>query len=131
VVLVLSGVALFGFQGTAGWRRDSLGLQIDLTDPINASGRSAPPGKELKFEVEQWAPFATMNSIFDQDQSVNAGYAVDAFRVTFFTRDTFTRLFGTLEADLAVRDTDAFIFSVGYHLTLVGTIVEVTVDIIQ
>jgi hypothetical protein len=26
---------------------------------------------------------------------------------------------------LAVRDTDAFIFRVGYHLTLIGTIVEV------
>jgi len=125
--VVLSGVALFTFQGqsTADWRRDSLRLEIDLTGPIQASGRSAPAGRELKFEVEQWAPFATMNSIFDQDQSVNAGFAADAFRPIFTTRDTFTQIFDTLEVDLAVRDTDAFIFRVGYHLTLVGTIVEV------
>jgi hypothetical protein len=125
--LVLSGVAVFTFQGqsAADWRRDSLRLAIDLKGPIQASGRSAPPGRELKFEVEQWAPFATMNSIFDQNESVNGGYAVDAFRPIFTTRDTFPQIFDTLEVDLAVRDTDAFIFRVGYHLTLVGTIVDV------
>jgi hypothetical protein len=66
-----------------------------------------------------------MNSIFEQNESVNAGYAVDAFRPIFTTRDTFPQIFDTLEVDLAVRDNDAFIFRVGYHLTLVGTIVEV------
>jgi hypothetical protein len=66
-----------------------------------------------------------MNSIFDQDQSVNAGYAVDAYRPIFTTRDTFTQIFSSLEVDLAVRDTDAFIFRVGYHLTLTGRVVEV------
>ncbi len=125
--LVLSGVALFTFQGVSpdDWRRDSLRLEIDLTGPIQASGRSAPPGRELKFQVEQWAPFAIMNSIFDQNQSVNAGYAADAFRPIFTTRDNVTQLFDTLEVDLAVRDNDAFILRVGYHLTLVGKIVEV------
>jgi hypothetical protein len=125
--LLVSGVALFTWQGlsTDDWRRDSLRIEIDLTGPIQASGRSAPPGRELKFEVEQWAPYSTMNSIFNQGQSINAGYAVDAFRPIFATRDTFTQIFDTLEVDLAVRDSDGFIFRIGYHLTLVGTIVDV------
>lgn len=125
--MVLSGVAFFTFQGVTpdDWRRDSLRIEIDLTGPIQASGRSAPPGRELKFEVEQWASYSTMNSIFNAGQSINAGYAVDAFRPIFTSRDTFTRIFDTLEVDLAVRDSDGFIFRVGYHLTLVGTIVDV------
>jgi hypothetical protein len=126
-LLTLSGVALFTFQGLTNtdWRRDSLRLHINLTGAIQATGRSAAPGRELKFQVEQCAPFATLSSIFDQAQSVNAGYAVDAFRPTFITRDTFAQIFDTLEVDLAVRDNDAFILRVGYQITLVGRIVEV------
>jgi hypothetical protein len=75
--------------------------------------------------VEQWAPYSTINSIYDEHESVDAGYAVDAFRPIFTTRGVFNRIFDSLEVDLAVRDTDAFIYRVGYYLTLVGTIVEV------
>ena len=125
--LVLSGVAFFTFQGTstADWRRDSLRMRIDLTGPIQFTGRSASQGRELKFKVEQWAPYSTINSMYNEHQSVDAGYAADAFRPIFITRGASTPLFDTLEVDLAVRDTDAFIYRIGYHLTLVGTIVEV------
>jgi beta-lactam-binding protein with PASTA domain len=47
----------------------------------------------------------------------------------FTARDTFNQIFNTLEVDLAVRDSDGFIFRIGYNLTLVGTIVEVGVRV--
>ncbi len=127
--LIHSGVALFTFQGQSRdvWRRDSLRLEIDLSGPFVATGRSASPGRELKFEVEQTASFATMNSIFDRNEALDAGFAVDAFRPIFTTRDNFPQIFDSLEVDLAVRDTDAFIFRIGYHLTLVGRVVEVAI----
>ncbi|MBN9133996.1 MAG: hypothetical protein J0H48_11640 [Nitrosospira multiformis] len=124
--LVLSGIAFFTFQGTStgDWRRDSLRMAIDLKPAMQFTGRSAAPGKELRFQVEQWAPYSALNSIFDANQSVNAGFAADSFRMIFATRGAFSQIFESFEVDLAVRDSDAFIFRVGYHLTLIGTIVE-------
>jgi hypothetical protein len=76
--------------------------------------------------VEQWAPFATINSIYDAATAVDAGFAVDGFRPIIATSNNgIPNVFQSLEVDLAVRDRDAFIFRVGYQLTLVGRIVEV------
>ena len=68
---------------------------------------------------------AVINTKYDKAQSVEAGYPVDAFRPIFTSRDTFTHIFDTFEVDLAVRDNDAFIFRVGYQITLLGKIVAV------
>jgi len=41
-----------------------------------------PPGNDssyyANFQVEQWAPFSTLSSVFNANQSVNSGFAVDA-----------------------------------------------------
>jgi hypothetical protein len=71
-----------------------------------------------------------VSSIFNQDQSVNSGFAVDVFRPhPFFTAtDIFTNtprnnLFAGIQVDAAVRDSDAYLYRLGYRITLVGKIV--------
>jgi hypothetical protein len=63
--------------------------------------------------------------MYDEHQSMDVGYAVDSLRPTFTTRGVFNRIFGTLEVDLAVRDTDTFIFRAGYYLILADAIIKV------
>ena len=49
---------------------------------------------------EQWAPVAGLNAIFNANQSINAGYAVDTFRLDVLDEPKADVV---LEADLAVR----------------------------
>ena len=101
-LMILSGVAFCNFQGTsnADWRRDSFRLAIDLTGPIQFTGRSAQVGRELRFQVEQFTPYSTINAVYDAQQSVDAGYAVDSYRPIFTTRGAFTEIFDTLSSRL-------------------------------
>ena len=84
----------------------------------------------IEFSVEEWAPFASLSSIYNQDQSDNSGFAVDLWRPTPFTsgpdvvtNQTVSNLFSGIDVDVAVRDTDAWIYRVSYHITLLGKIV--------
>ena len=109
--------------------------------PLNwAIGRYAipkPPGSVgreylIRFSVEGWAPAASLGSIFNQGQSIDSGFAVDAWRPNHFGSGTevlFNRLVGNLfsgiNVDLAVRDTDAWLYRLSYNITLLGRIVFV------
>jgi hypothetical protein len=104
-LIVLSGVVLTNLKGEAEWRRDT--LIIGPKVPI-------PAGKMLV--IEQGAPFVTINAIWNKDQSVNSGFAVDAFRITS------NKAYGyvSIEISFAVRDVDAWLYRVGYSVTLLG-----------
>ena len=139
--LLLSGVVLIDMKGvtTSQWRRETVHIMPDLNGPILQAaaryGIPLPPGTSgsnylSNFQVEQHAPFSTVSSIFNQDHSVNSGFAVDVFRPhPFFTAtDIFTnsardKLFSGIEVDAAVRDSDAYLYRLGYRITLVGKIV--------
>lgn len=124
-MIIRSGVARVGLDGTTSddWLREELRLYLDLR---NAIRRIQPrqPGEGLSWamRVEQWAPIAGLNAIFDAATSINAGYAVDTFGLA--VQDSPTT-FVRLNADLAVRDSDARIIRVGYHVTLVGRLEEI------
>lgn len=144
-LLVLSGVAIVNLKGkTSGdWLQDQVHILPDVRGPIDyAFGRwdiPQPQGTEglnynVAFQLEQWSAFAGLNSVFDQDQSVNAGFAVDACRLASFikgTTDVSGQLIGGIFAgivvDVAVRDSDAWLFRVGYNITLEGRIVFTSV----
>ena len=91
-----------------------------------------PSGKEdsdyyVSFQVEQWAPFAGLSSIFDQDQSVNAGFSVNSWRHSSFSTgtdafsgQTVNNIFNGIDVDVAVRDSDAWLLRLGYNITLLG-----------
>jgi hypothetical protein len=79
--------------------------------------------------VQQWAPFASISSIFNQNQSINSGFAVDVWRpqpfgsgTDAFSNQQVGNLFSGVQVDVAVRDTDAFLHRVGYNFTLLGKI---------
>ena len=139
--LVLSGVVLIDMKGTstAQWRRETLLIAPDLRAPIRFAaqqfGVQLPPGLNesayySNFLVEQWAPFASLSSVFNANVSNNSGFAVDVWRPNPFfaaedlaTNAQVSNLFSGIQADIAVRDSDAYIYRVGYQITLIGNIV--------
>jgi hypothetical protein len=146
-LLVLTGVAVVDLKGVSGseWRRETVWLRPDLQGPlkhaITRHGIPTPPGVDgynfnTWFQVEQWAPFAALSSVFNQDESVNSGFAVDTWRpnpfdtkVDAFSSATLSNLFTGIRVDLAVRDSDAWIHRVSYSITLLGKIVFSPVQI--
>jgi hypothetical protein len=111
-----------GFRGTStqAWRRDQVSVELDLAPSINRLRPLSPgPNSYWAFRMDQWAPVASLNSVYDAGASNNAGYAVDAFAVRQPAPDTSV----TLELLLAVRDVDAFIFRIGFHVSLTGRLV--------
>jgi len=110
----LTGVAILLFKGTGGeWHREDLSLFVKLP-PIIPEGKS--------FKVEQFAPFVTLNSISNQQQAVNAGWAVDTFdsSAALVLREQPAV---PIRATLAVRDIDGFVLRVGYSISVVGAFV--------
>jgi hypothetical protein len=144
-LLVLSGVGIINMQGETAndWRHDSVHIVPDMKGPldyaINRFSIPRPSGNEgtnynPAFQVEEWSPFVGLSSIFDQNQSVNAGFAVDAWRPSPFGtgNDAFSQarignLFSGVIADVAVRDSDAWLYRLGYNMTLLGRIVFIDV----
>jgi len=146
-LLVLSGVVIANLEGnsTSQWLQETLSFLPDMAGPqnsgplnfaINRFSIPKPSGQNfsIQFSLEEWAPFVSLSSIFDQNQSINAGFAVNVWRPNHFTTgtDAFTHLpvgniFTGINADVAVRDTDAWILRVGYNVTLLGKIVFLTV----
>jgi hypothetical protein len=148
-LLVLSGVVIADLKGnsSAQWLHETLSFTPDMAgadDPTSTSGPlnfaishfsiPKPPGSPgaqflIRFSLEEWAPFACLSSIFNQDQSINSGFAVDTWRPNHFGSGTdvlsnrpVNNIFSGINVDVAVRDTDAFIFRVGYNITLLGKI---------
>jgi hypothetical protein len=72
-------------------------------------------------------------SVYNQGQSINSGFAVDVWRpnpfgtgTDAFTNATLNNLFSGIQVDVAVRDTDAWLYRVSwvsYNITLLGKIV--------
>ncbi len=145
-LLVLSGVVIANLEGnsTSQWLQETLSFLPDMAGQqnsgplnfaINRFSIPKPAGQNfsIHFSLEEWAPFVSLSSIFDEHQSIDAGFAVDVWRPNHFTTgtDAFTHLpvgniFTGINADVAVRDTDAWILRVGYNVTLLGKIVFLT-----
>jgi hypothetical protein len=125
VMITRSGVVRVAFDGQtpADWRREELRVFLDLTRAIRRVQPRAPQqGFFWALRFEQWAPIAGLNAIFNANESINAGYAVDTFRLDHPQQ---AAAFTILEADLAVRDSDARLIRVGYYVTIVGTLEEI------
>jgi hypothetical protein len=136
-MLILSGVAHLNLKGTGSdWIRERALLSPDLLIPMrrtieqyNIPVPPSHPAYDLRFQVEQWTPHATLSSIYNKDNSVNLGFAVDAWRPNPFTSTTdvitntpITRIFNGILVDVAVSDTDAYFYRMSYHITLIGKI---------
>lgn len=155
-LLVLTGVVKADFKGNSGnWLNETVSFLPDMSGPQldGASGPlgwaikrfdvpKPPPGRRygIYFSLEEWAPFASLGSIFDRNQSINAGFAVNTWRPSPFgktgsepgsgglgndliTNQPVSNLFQGITVDVAVRDSDAYLQRLGYNITLMGRIV--------
>ena len=84
----------------------------------------------VRFSVDEWAPFVSLGSVFDHAPSINSGFAVDDWRPYYFdsgidvmTRRPGNNIFTGVNADWSVSDSDAWIYRLGYNITLLDSIV--------
>lgn len=109
-LLVFSGVALVNLKGeSADWNRDFLFIALDTT-PISSD--------DATFREDQVAPLVTLNSIWDRNTAINAGFAVDWCRPILNVFPDFI----LIECQIAARDSDAFLYRAGYHVTVTGRV---------
>jgi tetratricopeptide (TPR) repeat protein len=135
-LLVLSGVVNIDLKGNSSqWLRETFRIMPDVFAPMNhAVGRYNIPtprnsGFTLRFQVEQWVPHSAPSSMFNKNHAINSGFAVDLWRPHPFGTDTdvltnagFGNVFSGIQVDVAVSDTDAFLYRLSYHIVLLGKI---------
>ncbi|HEY7440573.1 MAG TPA: hypothetical protein VIC35_14355 [Acidimicrobiia bacterium] len=110
-----SGVRTVECEGTGPtWQRGTIDIELDVPN--------LPDGGALS--VDNCAPFVTLNGIANEGAATNAGWAVDGFRVLavgsegdlFHSAHAQVRI----QADVAVRDVEGYVLSLGYTLSLTG-----------
>jgi hypothetical protein len=81
--------------------------------------------------------YVSLGSVFDQNQSINAGFAVDDWRPNHFysgtdvvTGQPVNNIFTGVNADVGVSDSDAWLYKLTYNITLLGKIVFIAPAII-
>ncbi len=149
-LLVLTGVVTANLQGnsTSQWLNTNVSFLPDMAGPNNSGplnwaigqwGIPKPPGQNytIAFSLDGWAPFVALSAIYDQNQSIDAGYAVNVWRPNHFTTGidalsnaAIGNIFTGVNADVGVRDTDAWILSFSYNITLRGKIVFPKIPVI-
>lgn len=118
-LITLSGIVRIDFQGTSSkeWRVEDISIIPKII--------YIPQYKALK--VEHWAPFVSINSIFNKETANNAGWGVDSFGCVFSSSERlihFRHPYVEMRNRISVRDNDGWILKVGYHLTLSGIFVD-------
>jgi len=113
VMYVLTGTFNVNLKGqNQNWLFDQLSLSISLPETNQQQGLS----------IEYWAPFFTLNSVYNQDEAVNSGHAVNDFWIDSPVGDPqFGTQYVSFKVNTAVRDSDAYIYKIGFNITLIGT----------
>jgi hypothetical protein len=150
-LLVLSGVVIADLRGEDGeWGHQTVSFMPDMAGPddpdstsgplnwaINQHSIPKPAGSQgmdylIRFSVEEWVPFVAPSAMFNESQAMNCGFAVDLWRANDFGHGTdvltdlqVDNIFSGINADLAVREKDAWLHRLGYRITLIGKIVFV------
>jgi hypothetical protein len=141
-LLVLAGVCDLNLKGNQphDWNRETAEIIPDYVSPLNYAiqrfgipvptvrGRSVSP----MFQLEQWAPFATVSSVWDQG-SADFGVAVDVWRpspfrnfdgsfITDYAGNPITQPFTGIRVDVGVRNDQSILYRLSYNITLSGSI---------
>jgi hypothetical protein len=138
--IVLTGVVNINLKGTSG---ESLRQTVLFKPDVGSAMRFAigrydipiPPHSfggevaEAVFQVEQYAPYATISSTQNEDFAVNTSYGVDLWRInpSVTSKDAMTntaidKIFAGLQVDVAVSDIGGCLSSLSYHINLIGQI---------
>jgi hypothetical protein len=129
-LMTLTGTADVNFASydNSDWHHETFILKLDVQSPISwAYGQQPPPNTSLAFKAVQWAPFATINSIYVENPSIYTGYAVDSCQPLFQSWPHPSTLFESLEVVVGVRGAGAYLYKVGFQVTLLGRILLVNV----
>lgn len=114
-LVTLTGIVIVDFAGqsTDAWRWERLNLNLRFPTAFFPAGKW--------FQIEHWAPFVTLNAIYDKKEAIDAGWTVDAFGSGPHIR-IYDQIY--LWADIGVRDTGAQLYRVGYTLTVSGVFAD-------
>jgi len=123
-LLMVSGVVIINVtcRLNSGWLRDTIRILPKFTDPLTFAGNDLN-NNFVVLQTEQYATYGSLASIFDKSTSVNAGFAVDAFRPFFSDGNRGMGNGSGIDLDIAVQDVDATIFRVAYQMVAVGRFV--------
>jgi hypothetical protein len=138
-LIILTGVLLIDLAGNNDndWRRETVSFLPDIGAPLQSVvftyAIPAPVGIEplLALNLDdggQWAPFATIGSVFDKSAfGVDVGFAVDGWRLSPLFRgaepgSNFVNVFDGIDIDVAVRNTNSVLHRVNYQITLLGRV---------
>jgi hypothetical protein len=137
-LMVLSGeVALTEVTGNGpNWFQQTVEFSPNMSVPLEAAIEQysipTPPPTNVNstvcFALQHWTLFITLNSIYDQDQAINAGFSANTWTanlgnsVDVFTNQPVNNIFESVFVDVAISDVDAAILRLGYHFTLLGNI---------
>jgi hypothetical protein len=131
-LVVLSGVAVL--KTTANYTGYTIIINPDVTGPINYAianyGAPQPlPRSQLFLQLEQWAPYMAVGSIFDEAQSTDAGFDINTWRNNPFltiqdetTGLELNQIFTGMQVDITARQPGTMIFRVPYNFTLIARI---------
>jgi hypothetical protein len=134
-LLVLSGIVFANQRGdnSGSWNDQTVSFIPDMAGPDDPTATSGP----LNWAIARYGiprPPGTVG----QGPSVNAGFAVDDWRPNHYesgtdvvTNGAVNNIFTGVNADLAVNDTDAWIYRLGYNITLIGRIVFIAPPVIE
>jgi hypothetical protein len=139
-LIEFSGVGILNLQGNNSndWRRETLVFFPDVDTPLKfAISRHSIPVPTSSFGtvspsivVDQIVPYVAVSSAFEKASGgADFGFAIDAWRPNpFFSASDVnnvpvTNIFTGIDADIAVRNTNATIHRVSYHISIIGKIV--------
>jgi hypothetical protein len=129
-LLVLSGSVNINFGGYPKLTDPDLQLitDSDIARAATFSGLGNPPLTEFwGFQAEQYATFGGCTAVFDKNEAVNFGFAVNSFQPYFAPNDTNNRrIVQGVQLSISVEDVDAEVIQVGYHLIAVGNFIIFT-----
>lgn len=121
VLYTLQGIAVVNFKSDAQstWKRDELNLKLYLEERPKWRQRPNPnEWEECELEVEHFSGSMHLNSIYNEETAIYAGWAIDD---VYFPRwPTTTRGYFDINARIAGRDRDSYIYRIGYNITLYG-----------
>ena len=136
-----SGVGILDLKGDNAndWRRETLVFFPDVGAPLKFAidhyGIPVPTTTSTfgtvspSIVVEQIVPYVAVSSAFDRSSGVaDFGFAIDAWRPNPYFSATdvndvpVSNIFTGIDADVAVRNTNATMHRVSYHITIIGRI---------
>jgi len=114
----VSGISKVSLKGTSTkWRREKIiiNVQVPTTQIPTPPKPNNFEGGYAKFIAKNWTVYAGLNAFHNTGHSINAGNAVDTFRL-LHPHNIGPRL--QIECDVAVSDTGAYLHRIGFKVDL-------------